>query len=261
MVENLLFNVKNGRGKTAVVVPWSFAAWIVFAEVVSVLIGPGPGSLLHAFLLPVLLTLYSWGEEAPYRRILPVLALLSLLRLLSLVMPVPSVAPFYWHVLIGSNLLLALLLTVRLLNVSRRSLALQPGQIQAQALIAISGLPLAIVARWLLRPSQPPAEYSRLELLVGSLILLIFAAFVEEILFRGLLRSIAGEVLGAGGTIYGSLLFAAMHAGSLSLSYALFMGLVGLFFNWCVERTNSLLGVIFAHTFILIAVTFGGWFT
>jgi membrane protease YdiL (CAAX protease family) len=47
--------------------------------------------------------------------------------------------------------------------------------------------------------------------------------------------------------LYSSILFATMYIGSLSLSYVIFMGLVGLFFSWCVYRTASLWGVTLAH--------------
>jgi membrane protease YdiL (CAAX protease family) len=42
-----------------------------------------------------------------------------------------------------------------------------------------------------------------------------------------------------------------MYMGSLSLSYVLFIGLVGLFFSWCVKRTGSIWGVVLAHSLLI----------
>ena len=83
---------------------------------------------------------------------------------------------------------------------------------------------------------------------------MVFTGFVEEIIFRGMLQQVANEILGGAGVLCSSILFAIMYTGSLSLSYMLFIGLVGLFFGWCVNRTGSIWGVILAHSILNIGM-------
>jgi uncharacterized protein len=188
--------------------------------------------------------------SAPYRRLLPVLALVPLLRVLSLAMPVREIPEIYWYALIGLPLLLAVALVSRQLGLSWAQLGISRGSWRQQLWIAASGLPLCVVAG-LLGPTRalPPAlDWSNALLSVA--ILVIFVAFAEEVLFRGLLQRVAGEILGRGGLLLSSLLYVAMCLSVPSWSYLLFIGLTGAFLGWCVARTGSIWGVVLAHSMI-----------
>jgi hypothetical protein len=89
---------------------------------------------------------------------------------------------------------------------------------------------------------------------IGSMILLIFNGFTEELMFRGLLQRVADEIWGRAGFLLSGALFAIMYIGSLSADYVLFIGLVGLFFGWCVNRTGSIWGVVLAHGILSIGM-------
>src|SRR5881227_941054 len=92
---------------TTTVVVLAYSAAIAVAEVIGVLVGVIPALLCHAILLPVLLNHYALSDRAPYRRILPVLALAPLLRILSLSIPFGQVPQIYWYAMIGTPLLVA----------------------------------------------------------------------------------------------------------------------------------------------------------
>jgi membrane protease YdiL (CAAX protease family) len=91
-------------------------------------------------------------------------------------------------------------------------------------------------------------------LLVGAVILTVFAASTEEVLFRGLLQHVVTDICPRSGVLWSAFLFASMYIGSLSVGYVLFMGLVGLFFGWCVRQTGSLWGVILAHGGLIVGL-------
>jgi len=91
---------------------------------------------------------------------------------------------------------------------------------------------------------------------IGVAILIVFTGFAEELLFRGLLQHLAGEVFGSMGFLLSSLLFAIVYLGALDGTYILFVALAGLLFGWCVRRTGSIWGVVGAHSAISVGVAY-----
>ena len=228
------------------VVP-AYIAAIAGAEAIGVLIGVVPGVVCHAVLVPALLSHYALVEQAVYRRALPALALAPLLRILSLTMPVRAAPQIYWYAMIGVPLLVAVALTARLLDLSSASLGLRSPSWLPQILIAISGLPLSIVGFLILRPKPLIAGFDWREVAIGSVILIVFTGFTEEIVFRGVLQQATQELYGRASVLCSGAVFAMMYVGSLSVGYVLFIGLAGLFFGWSVNRTRSIWGAAVAH--------------
>lgn len=243
---------------TTTVVAVAYLATIVGAEVVAIRVGIVPGTVFTAILIPILLSHYVLAGPARYRPLLPVLALAPLLRILSVTMPVRDVPQIYWYALVGAPLLVAALLTARLLGLSWAKLGFRTASWPPQVLIALSGLPLSILAFLILRPDPLSAELGLREAIVGSVILIIFTAFLEEFIFRGLLQGVAVGMFGRAGILYSSALFAATYIGSLSLSYVLYMASIGLFFGWGVHRTRSIWGAVIAHSILSVGMV-SGW--
>jgi membrane protease YdiL (CAAX protease family) len=238
---------------TYIVVP-AYLIAIAAAEAIGVFIGVVLSTLCYGLLILALLNHYALRERARYRRILPVLALAPLLRILSLALPVKQVPQIYWYALVGVPVLVAAALTVRLLGFSRTGLGLRVYAWPPQVMIALHGIPLGLAAFLIARPEPLTPGFEWQNTAIGSVILVIFVGFTEEIVFRGLLQQVMAEGFGRAGLVYSSILFAAMYMGSLSPSYVIFMGLVGLFFSWCVYRTASLLGVALAHSIMIIGM-------
>jgi len=227
---------------------------IFVAELAGILVGVYPSLVCHGLIVISLLNVYILKAQAPYRRILPVLALGSLLRILSFAMPLQQVPQIYWYAMIGIPFLIALGLSARLLNQSWGQLGLRLDSWSPQLLIALSGLPLSMIGYFVLRPRPIVANPTWPDFIVGIVILGIFVGLTEEIFFRGLLLHIANEVLGRFGLLFSSVLFAVMYIGTLSWGYVLFIGLIGLFFCWCVNHTGSVWGTAIAHSAISIGM-------
>jgi hypothetical protein len=85
------------------------------------------------------------------------------------------------------------------------------------------------------------------DLILAALSLAIFTGFMEEIIFRGLLQSMAGLALGRWGLLYVALLFGALHIGYLSVADVVFVTAVGVAFGLVVRWSGSILGVTLAH--------------
>jgi membrane protease YdiL (CAAX protease family) len=187
-------------------------------------------------------------------RLFGLLALVPLARLLSFTMPLGGVQPLYWHALIGAPLLPALVVASRAYGYSPSSLGFRRARPVAQLAIAASGGPLGLAAYAILRPAPAAPTLDRSHLLFGSLTLLVFAAFIEELLFRGLLQQAATSVFGAAGIVVVNLVYAVTAIGSLSAGYAVFAGLTGCWFSIAARRSRCLWGVIAAHALAVVGL-------
>lgn len=228
---------------------------IVAAEITLVFFDTTAGLIGHAALILLLLSHFligSWGTSpaavatsAPYQalRVLPALALVPLLRLLSIVMPFSALPVWGWYPLVGGTILLATALTARALHYSWADLGLQRAQWVTQLLIALSGPPLGLMTYLLVKPDTYNLVGSRSSPtdIAAAIVALLFAGLVEESLFRGLLQRATG------GIVWGSLLYGALYLGTLSPGLLLIMTLAGSFFSWCAARTGAIWGVILAN--------------
>ena len=216
--------------------------------------GPVIGALGDAILIVFLLSQYALLHQDEDLRTLLVLVLIPLLRLLSLAMPVRQTPQIYWYAFIAIPLLVCVGLILRLLDLSWADVGVRQGSWGPQLLIALSGLPLGIAAFFLLRPRPLVAGFRWYDWVLALLIVVIFTAFTEEIIFRGVLQQTASQIFGNAAIWFCSALFAIMYMGSLSLPYICFMGIVGVFFGWCVSRTGSIWGVTLAHSALNIGM-------
>jgi membrane protease YdiL (CAAX protease family) len=85
-----------------------------------------------------------------------------------------------------------------------------------------------------------------------GLVLVVAVAFVEEVIYRGVLQTTATAVMGRIGVLLMSLAFAAGYLGNGSLASVTIAFGFGLVFALLVARTGSLLGVTLAHGLALV---------
>lgn len=243
-----------------------YPLFLLGAEAVIVFGGVVPGTVLHAILVAGWLLQYvtsgqtsdtesdsATGRHWPFQ-LLPILALISLLRLLSVVIPVQSIPEVYWYAMIGTPLLIGVALTARQVNLSTSMLRLNPSFNAWQLAVGASGLPLGLIGYAILRPEAVISQFDWLSFVLGALIITAFTGFLEEFLFRGLLQSVASEVMGSAALLWSSTIFAIMYLGSQSVPFILFMGVVGFFFGWCFRRSMTLWGVAAAHSLMNIGL-------
>ncbi|HEX5415073.1 MAG TPA: CPBP family glutamic-type intramembrane protease [Chloroflexota bacterium] len=237
----------GGRFDRPLAVAVGYLALITIAELVTNLVSVSAGLLLHSVILVGLLAHATRPRAAASRRLLLTLAFAPLIRLLSLTLPREIFPAIYWYVVVSLPIIVAAFLSLRPLGFDRRAIGLAPGNLLAQAPIALTGVLLGMVEFQILGPTPLVASLSLRALLVPALILVVFTGVFEELIFRGLIQSAAIGTLGRRGILYVAILFAVMHVGWKSWWDVVFVFLVGLFFGWLVERTHSLLGVSLSH--------------
>ena len=176
------------------------------------------------------------------------LALVPLLRLLSLTMTVGDVPATARYAVVGAPLLAATLLAVHLGPFRNVAPRLSAWSWRVEAPIGLAGVPLGLGAFAVAGSPDglvDGGDWGRLAL--GAAILLVFTGLAEELLFRGVIQEGLTRVLGGAGPAAAALLFGCTYLAAGPAAYAGFVTAVGFGFGWVVRRTDSLLGVSVAH--------------
>jgi membrane protease YdiL (CAAX protease family) len=229
---------------------WYCGAYLLFAvaaELLSALADLWLGLAVHALLLLVLTLHAGLGRNTESRKLALALMLAPLLRILSLALPLANLPRLAWYPIVLAPLLLSALLIIRQLHMSRAELGLRPGSPLLQFMLMSGGLGVGAAEYALLGPPQLLVAFSWNALLLLAIVLLIFTGFFEELIFRGLLQSVALPAMGRWALLYVSLLFAAMHIGYLSASAVAFALALGLIFAYAARWSGSIVGVGLAH--------------
>jgi membrane protease YdiL (CAAX protease family) len=243
---------------TAIPIALGYLAALTVAELLTAIIEPRVGLVLHSILLVALLihTALTWGR--PGYRILLSLAFAPLIRLLSLSMPLAGFPRIYWYFIVSVPLAAATLVALRTLGFSRTEIGLNLKALPTQIMVAFTGLSLGYIEYRILQPDPLAPSLAWKELWLPGLILLLCTGFLEELIFRGMMQQSVTRALGkVWGILYVATLFAVLHVGYQSLPDVIFVFGVALFFGLVKAHTGSILGVTLAHglTNILLFLT------
>ena len=221
---------------------------ITTAEIVTVFVQPVWGIGCHAIVLVAVVMHSALASDYRYRHLVLSLALVPLVRIISLGMPLVNIPQIWWYPIIYTPLLVAAIVVVRIVGYRAREVGLSFSSLPLQLAVGLSGFLFGVTEYIILTPEPLVVELTWQEVWLPALIFLLCTGFVEEFIFRGVLQRTAVEVFGSWrGIIYVSLLFAVLHVGFLSLIDVVFVFAVALFFGWVVKKTGSLFGVTLAH--------------
>jgi uncharacterized protein len=231
-----------------------YVSAIMAAEAVAIAVDGVAGAICHAGVLLALLMTYSLTAHRAHSHLIYLLALVPLLRILSLTMPTRHVAEIWWYPMVGAPLLLAAFLATRAVHVPWPGLRMRRKDASYQAAIALTGAPLGVAAYAIMTPEPLISPLSVPRLLVGVIVLVVFSALAEEIVFRGLLQGAAREAFGVFGILIVGLLYSSIYAGSLSAAYMGFSGAVGIALAAAVDRTGVLWGAVGARALVIVGL-------
>jgi len=222
---------------------------LAIAETLNTLFAPRAGAILHGLVLLALLLQASLNFRKRENRFLIILALVPLIRLLSLALPLNYFPPIYWYAVVGVPLSIAAIMGARFSGLKGNMIGLRLSwrAIPIELLIGILGLGIGFIEYLILRPNPLVAELRWDLIWLPILILLVFTGLLEEVIFRGMLQSTATRHLGRLGVLYVAVLFAVMHLGYRSPLNLLFVFGVALLFGLIAQRRGTLLGVSISH--------------
>ena len=214
------------------------------------------GIVFHIAILVAALLHSALGLSANnrQRQLVLSLALVPLVRIISLSMPLVGVPQLWWYPIMYLPLLAAALVGMRILGYRAEGIGLNFRLFPVQIAVGLTGFGFGVAEYWILvkLPPEPLLEPLVAELTwqsawLPALVLLATTGFVEEFIFRGVLQRAAVERFRWPGMLYVSGLFAILHMGFLSWLDVIFVFSVALFFSWVVKKTGSLLGVTLSH--------------
>ena len=236
----------------------AYSGLIAVGELAGVLGAGIAGAILDAALVTALLGHYVWGERTAHRNLLPVLALVALLRVLSITAAIPRLPTVTWYITVGGALLIGEILTMRLLAEPSEALNLVVRRRGLDLGLIAAGIPFGFIGYLLLRPLPLMPDATLVQALTGMVGVVVFGGFVEALLFRGILQSVAIESFGSewAGLLYAASMATVMYIGSGSPLFTLAMGLYGLALGAAILRGGSLWGAAGSHGMALVGMGF-----
>jgi len=228
---------------------WFYFLAITSAELLTVYLQPLVGVVCHGVILVALLVQSAFAPDVPQRNLLVGLALVPLIRIVSLSLPLVQVPQMYWYPIIYAPLLAATVAVMWVVGLKPSDVGLVRHDWRFQILLGVAtGLVYGGLEYMILKPEPLIAGFTLQQIWLPAVILLAATGFVEELMFRGVLQRLAEPAMGSwGGMIYVSLIFAILHVGFFSLLDVIFVLFVALFFAYAVKRTGSLVGVTLSH--------------
>ena len=212
------------------------------------------GMTLHIIILVVVIGHSAIASEYRYRQLLLSLALVPMVRIISLAMPLANIPQIWWYPTIYTTLFAAAFMVVRISGYRADELGFNFRLLPVQVMVALCGFLFGTVEYLILRPEPMFSELTWQGIWQMALIFVVFTGFVEEFIFRGVLQRSAVGVFGWRGIVYVSLLFAVIHLihyTTVGLAIVLldvtFVFVIALFFGWVVKKTGSLFGVTLSH--------------
>jgi hypothetical protein len=235
---------------------WGYLFLAMIAELVIAFVDLHIGQILYALLLGALFVYVYLASQNNSRKLALALVLGPMIRILSVSLPLSEVPLIWWYPSIGMPLLIAAGLIVHHLGMLPHELGFRRSNLLIEGMIGLSGLALGAYGYTLLQPAPLAAQFSLEAIIVPALILVIFTGFAEEFIFRGLLQTLARQLLGFKGLVFVALLFAVLHIGYRSLPIFLAVLSFGLVAGCAVLYTQSILGVTIAHSLTNIMLFF-----
>jgi membrane protease YdiL (CAAX protease family) len=226
------------------------------AELVATFGDPITAVALHAVALSALLLASGLGGsglstgEGPLSRLLYSLALVPLIRIVSLAMPLTRFDEPLWFVAAAVPVAAGGFVVMRALGLRPGDVGvrLSRGALPLQMGVIAFGLALGFSEYHILRPEPLIDELTLVRFIGPALVLMFATGFFEEFIFRGILQRSAADVLGGPlALVYVSFIFAILHIGYASATDFAFVFAIALLYGWVVIRTGSIIGVSVSH--------------
>ncbi|MCP4612785.1 MAG: CPBP family intramembrane metalloprotease [Planctomycetes bacterium] len=222
------------------------------AELVAAFVDDSWGLAAYFVILLGLLMHSALDNKTIPRKFLLALSLVPLIRIVNLAMPLEEFSETYRYLLMSFPVMIGIISIIRALDLRPTDVGLISGTIPVQGLIAVTGIGFGLVAYFILEPEPIISDLTWSKAVVPALVLL-FAGFVQEFAFRGVIQSFAHQ-LGFWGWTYIALVFSILQIGHESALYCFYILEVALFFGWTVQRRGSILGISLAHGFMNIGL-------
>lgn len=215
-------------------------------EIITALFSVTWGIAGYIILMLVIVMRAALAHDYFQKRFLLPLALAPIWRLLELVMSLGDLSPIWLYFIVYASLFLTGIIVMRVLEYRAEDIGLSFNSIWGQLGIGLTGILLGSFGYIILR-SGSLLPSSNWQIFLSLFILLLYAGFIEEFIFRGLMQHGAVDEFGNWGIILISLLTAVSYVRYLSIEWLFFSLAFSLYFGWLTRKTGSILGASLAH--------------
>jgi hypothetical protein len=237
-------------------ITFASAVAVIAIEVASPFVGALAAAYLDTALALGFLALFVVQSRIRAAHLLPVMAVVALIRPVGLAVMIPKVPELGLYLLSGGPLLAGALLTVRFFAEPARQLHLRLTRPKLDALLVAEGVPAGFIAYLFLQPAPLVEGWGPAEVATVVVTLLVFAGLLEELLLRGLLQGAATWVLGKQwqGMAVATAVSMALYWSCGSVPYLLLMGLLAAQFGAALASGASLWGVATSRATMLLTM-------
>jgi membrane protease YdiL (CAAX protease family) len=241
---------RRGPGQVdlrAIRLVWGLGACLVAAEAVTLAAGAAAGVLAQAVVLAALGGLSIRLGAGAAQRLTLSIALVPLVRIVSLAVPAAIIPIAYWYLEIGLAGLEGILLVMRRLELTPRDVGLRRAPVAEVASVAVIGAMLGVPAYLIAGPLDLGHGGGLIGLAVASAVVVVFVGCFEELLFRGVIQSAGTALFSRGGVVISVAVTALMYSASLNPRYVVFAALVATFFGVVARRSGSIAAPVAGH--------------
>ncbi|HWR66923.1 MAG TPA: CPBP family intramembrane glutamic endopeptidase [Bellilinea sp.] len=238
----------------------AYVVAIAAVELQTVWLEPKTGTFYHGLLVLIMLHHYLLARDDPDRKKLLLLAVIPLLRVISMAMPVGLIPPLYRYPMVGIPVIISIGIVLRETAIPWSKIGLQwpsfrtSDQIWENILIAMSGIPLGLMGYYFADPIPLVTEFHWGEVIASILVVILYIAILEEVVFRGMLLNTLKNTFGQFGILMASILYTLLFASYPSIEGIILMGFSSLLYSWHVLESRSILAATISHTFMIVGM-------
>jgi membrane protease YdiL (CAAX protease family) len=252
----------RGRHRASAV-PWLFVVLLLAAELLTTTARASwLGLILHGTLLASLAAMSSSASTVQERRFLAALMVAPIVRIVSLGLPLWRFPEALWIGVVAFVVMVATLSTIRQLRLPLQSVGLSTAHLPLQLGVGALGLPIGVVGfAFLPQPAWATGLAPPQVLPVAAVIVL--AAVIEELAFRGVLLSAADALLGSLSVLFTTIVYAVLQVGHGSVENLALALATGALYANVARRSRSIIGVSIAHalaSLVMFVVLPQAWF-
>ncbi len=189
--------------------------------------------------------------DQPAHKLTVSLVLIPLSRLLAYSMPLLGFPPFLWYFILPIPILMAINLYTHTFKITAADIGFAAELPATQALFGLTGFVFGLVAFLLLRPKPLTMNFNPVDLFVLIPAVVFIAAWLEEVIYRGVIARAVYDVAGRRGIAVMTLIYGALFiAQSATPLYLLFVIVVAAIYFTFALSTRSTLGCTLSHSFL-----------
>jgi membrane protease YdiL (CAAX protease family) len=183
------------------------------------------------------------------KKILQSMLLLLLLRIINLSMPQLFTFTLLWYTVIYGIMFVPIYYVIKNQNITLKDIGIdfKRWYIYLPAALLI-GSAMAMLEFQILHPTPLIMNLNLQNLLLISMVMFVFVAAIEELIFRSILITRLEMVFGSSKSLLlSSLLFGIMHAGYGLLAEILFATFIGVILGFIFQKTRSFPFIVVIH--------------